>query len=150
MQSEGDREIVCQDCGEPFVFTEAEAAFFQQRSLTTPKRCRPCRDARGRREDTRAERYPTGDPNEYRSPMPCEMPPTVWGRGPQGPRNTAPSASGADRPPRRRARQMFSATCAKCGATAHVPFEPSPGREVFCRGCFDERRLGSPAPKPEE
>ena len=37
------------------------------------------------------------------------------------------------------ARQMYSAVCAECGATAEVPFEPRGDRPVYCRECFSKR-----------
>ncbi|MBI5531977.1 MAG: zinc-ribbon domain containing protein [Deltaproteobacteria bacterium] len=160
-----DIEIVCQDCGESFIFTGAEAAFYQARSLSMPpKRCKECRGARGRPPERSAQDYPTGNPNEYRSPMACETPGTNWAR-PSTPsrarprpaesqeyrspafRNSEPMAQRAPRMQgngapgfRRRERPMFQTICAKCGATAHVPFEPSPSRQVLCKGCFDEKR----------
>ena len=36
-------------------------------------------------------------------------------------------------------RQSFDAVCAACGAKTTVPFQPTPGREVFCRDCFKKR-----------
>lgn len=33
-------------------------------------------------------------------------------------------------------RQMFQATCSKCGQTAEVPFRPTGDRPVFCSNCF--------------
>jgi CxxC-x17-CxxC domain-containing protein len=33
-------------------------------------------------------------------------------------------------------RRMFDAECATCGGPARVPFEPTPGRPVYCRDCF--------------
>jgi CxxC-x17-CxxC domain-containing protein len=167
-----DIEVVCQDCGETFVFTGAEAAFYTERSLSMPpKRCKECRGARGRRasgNDRSPARFPTGDPNEYRSPMPCEMPAPVWAR-PAGGRAPAASeeyrspafrerdeeqaalraAQGEARPARRRERRVYQTVCSKCGATAHVPFEPSPNRDVLCKPCFDEKRGIAPAEPAE-
>ncbi len=37
-------------------------------------------------------------------------------------------------------RKMHQATCASCGAQAEVPFEPSPGRPVYCRDCYQPAR----------
>jgi CxxC-x17-CxxC domain-containing protein len=39
---------------------------------------------------------------------------------------------GYDRPPR----QMYSATCARCGREARVPFEPRGDRPVYCSDCY--------------
>jgi CxxC-x17-CxxC domain-containing protein len=34
----------------------------------------------------------------------------------------------------------FAIKCTSCGADARVPFEPTPGRDVFCSDCFRDRR----------
>ena len=36
-------------------------------------------------------------------------------------------------------RQMFSATCSRCGQTAEVPFRPSGDKPVYCKDCFQPR-----------
>jgi CxxC-x17-CxxC domain-containing protein len=36
-------------------------------------------------------------------------------------------------------REMFSATCAACGAETQVPFKPSSDRPVYCRDCYSKR-----------
>jgi CxxC-x17-CxxC domain-containing protein len=41
-----DIEITCAECGNAFPFTEREQEYYQERNLTHPKRCKPCRDAR--------------------------------------------------------------------------------------------------------
>ena len=33
-------------------------------------------------------------------------------------------------------REMFPATCAKCGVETQVPFRPSMDRPVYCRECY--------------
>lgn len=33
-------------------------------------------------------------------------------------------------------REMFTATCASCGAEAKVPFRPREDRPVYCSDCF--------------
>jgi CxxC-x17-CxxC domain-containing protein len=38
--------------------------------------------------------------------------------------------------PRNEDRQMFDATCAKCGESCQIPFRPKPGRDIFCSDCF--------------
>ncbi len=38
---------------------------------------------------------------------------------------------------RDRDRQMFSAICDKCGKECQVPFQPTPGKPIFCEQCFD-------------
>ena len=48
----------------------------------------------------------------------------------QGNRNT----NGYNRP----IRQMFPAVCAQCGKNTEVPFEPTSGRPVYCRDCYNK------------
>lgn len=42
---------------------------------------------------------------------------------------------GYDRPQR----QMYTATCARCGNEALVPFEPRGDKPVYCSDCFQPR-----------
>lgn len=42
------------------------------------------------------------------------------------------SGGGYDRPQR----QMYSATCARCGKEALVPFEPRSDKPVYCSDCY--------------
>jgi CxxC-x17-CxxC domain-containing protein len=39
-------------------------------------------------------------------------------------------------------REMFTAVCADCGTETQVPFAPTGGRPVYCRNCFQARRVG--------
>ncbi len=48
-----DQKLTCSDCGEEFVFTEGEQAFYAKQvdkrtgqAWVPPKRCKPCRAAR--------------------------------------------------------------------------------------------------------
>lgn len=40
----------------------------------------------------------------------------------------------------RPARQMFTATCSRCGGEAQLPFEPKSDRPVYCSSCFAQIR----------
>lgn len=42
----GDRTLVCRDCGQEFVFTEGEQAFYMERGFSEPQRCSACRSKR--------------------------------------------------------------------------------------------------------
>jgi CxxC-x17-CxxC domain-containing protein len=46
------------------------------------------------------------------------------------------SGGGYDRGPR----EMFSATCSKCGREAQVPFRPNGSKPVYCSDCFQSQR----------
>ena len=37
-------------------------------------------------------------------------------------------------------REFFTATCARCGGEAKVPFQPKSDRPVFCSECFAQMR----------
>ena len=42
-----DKTLVCQDCGNEFVFTAGEQAFYKEKGLDNePKRCQECRNKR--------------------------------------------------------------------------------------------------------
>lgn len=42
-----DKTLVCQDCGNEFVFTAGEQAFYKEKGLDNePKRCKECRNRR--------------------------------------------------------------------------------------------------------
>ncbi len=45
-------------------------------------------------------------------------------------------SGGYDRGPR----QMFPATCSKCGRATEVPFQPTTGKPVYCSDCFRSAR----------
>lgn len=48
-------------------------------------------------------------------------------------RSAAAAPSGA-------ARSMYTAVCSECGDQTQVPFQPTSGRPVFCRTCFQNRK----------
>jgi CxxC-x17-CxxC domain-containing protein len=113
--------MACVDCGQEFVFTSGEQEFYAQRGFTEPpKRCTSCRAAR------KAQRAsaPSGGGS--------------YGGGYD--RDSGYGGSGGGGYADRRPRQMFSATCAECGRTAQVPFQPTGARPVYCSDCFQSRR----------
>jgi CxxC-x17-CxxC domain-containing protein len=36
-------------------------------------------------------------------------------------------------------REMFTATCSRCGGVAQLPFQPRGDKPVYCRDCFTPR-----------
>jgi hypothetical protein len=36
-------KLICCDCGQPFIFSAGEKAYFWSKGLSTPKRCPQCR-----------------------------------------------------------------------------------------------------------
>jgi len=45
-------------------------------------------------------------------------------------------------------RKMYAAVCSNCGKTFQVPFEPEPGRPVYCKDCLTKIKAGELRPKP--
>lgn len=51
-----DKTLVCQDCGNEFVFTAGEQAFYKEKGLDNePKRCKECRNKRKTARTNRQE-----------------------------------------------------------------------------------------------
>lgn len=50
------------------------------------------------------------------------------------------SGRGGDRP-----KQLFQATCDKCGKQCSVPFKPTGSRPVYCKECFGGQQNGNAA-----
>jgi CxxC-x17-CxxC domain-containing protein len=120
--------IPCAQCGELFVFSSAERAFYDSKGLVPPKRCKSCRAARAARAAGKsADRTDRTDPTERADVRASWVPPPL-----------------GDRP-------SWEATCSGCGAAASVPFEPKAGREVFCSRCWRGRRdlLRTPRLQPQ-
>ncbi len=111
MATDEDQRLMCVSCGEEFLFTAGEQAFYRERGLThAPTRCKRCRDQRKtqRPEGARSE---GGGPRAHRA---------------------GPAAAGP--------RETFAATCANCGRATEIPFRPVSGRPVYCRDCFRDRK----------
>ncbi|NLE26614.1 MAG: zinc-binding protein [Clostridiaceae bacterium] len=51
-----------------------------------------------------------------------------------------PKRCPACRQNRRRQRPMYDVVCDGCGKPTQVPFQPTEGRPVYCRDCFESRR----------
>jgi CxxC-x17-CxxC domain-containing protein len=41
-----DLQMTCSDCGQEFMFSGEDQAFFQERGYSAPKRCKACRQAK--------------------------------------------------------------------------------------------------------
>lgn len=105
-----DQYIRCSDCGEEFVFTAGEQAFYREKGLThAPTRCKSCR------ENRKAQRSDGG------------------GMGGGGGRSRPAMAGGGSR-------ELHPARCSNCGAETMVPFVPTAGRAVFCRDCYRQQK----------
>lgn len=103
-----DKTLTCADCNQEFAFTASEQQFYADRQFSEPRRCSSCRAAKkAARGDTGGGGYSSGG----------------YSGGGNG---------GYDRGPR----EMFAATCSKCGKETEVPFRPTNGKPVYCSDCF--------------
>lgn len=122
-----DRVMTCIDCGQEFVFTSGEQAFYAQRGFTeAPKRCVSCRTARKAQRNAGS----TAGGGSYGGGYDRD-----GGGGGYGGGYGDAGGYGERRP-----RQLFSAVCAECGKTAQVPFQPTGARPVYCSDCFQLKR----------
>lgn len=54
------------------------------------------------------------------------------------------SGYGSDSLSYRAPREMHTATCARCGAQAQVPFRPRGDRPVYCSDCYNTMKTANP------
>jgi CxxC-x17-CxxC domain-containing protein len=118
-----DKTLTCRDCGEEFVFTAGEQAFYQERGFSEPQRCNNCRQKR--KQERQSSGYDGGG---------------YGGGGGGGYSGGGGGGGGYSSGPR----QMYSAICSNCGKETEVPFLPRTDKPVYCRECFQERRASSP------
>lgn len=119
----------CIDCGDLFVFGDAERRFYTDRGFKEPDRCLDCR-ARRRSERNadliRAHETQTRDR-------------WVEALGHYG------GNSNGQRSDNVRRTTSYPATCANCGKETAVPFIPRHGRPVYCSSCYNARRANQDA-----
>jgi CxxC-x17-CxxC domain-containing protein len=119
-----DRTLTCRDCGQAFTFTAGEQAFYAERGYSEPQRCPSCRAAR--KAQRSSEGYDSGGygGGSYGS------------GGGYGGGGSYSRGGGYSSGPR----EMHAAVCTNCGKQTEVPFQPTPGKPVYCRECFQEQR----------
>ncbi len=109
-----DRTLNCVQCGNDFTFTSDDQEFHAGRGYQEPKRCPTCRAER---------RNSQGGGGGFQSSGGFGGGSGGYGGGGGG---------GYDRAPR----EMHSATCARCGKEARVPFVPRGDKPVYCSDCY--------------
>ena len=118
-----DKTLACVDCGNEFVFTANEQAFYADRGFTNePKRCPNCRQSR---KASRGSGYSSGyeGGSSYGG-----------GGGGYGGQRGGGGYGGQ--------REMHVTTCSNCGGEARVPFVPRGDKPVLCSDCFSQQRGG--------
>jgi CxxC-x17-CxxC domain-containing protein len=124
-----DRTLTCRDCGQTFTFTAGEQAFYAERGYSEPLRCPSCRASRKQQRANSGDSYGNGG----------------YGGGGYGGDSYSSGRGGGyggdsyNRGPR----QMYPAVCSQCGKETEVPFQPTAGKPVYCRECFQDRRSSS-------
>lgn len=126
-----DRTLTCRDCGQTFVFTAGEQAFYSERGYSEPLRCPSCRAARKQQRSSGGDSY--GGGSSYSS----------GGYGGDSYSSSRGGSYGGGDSYNRGPRQMYPAVCSQCGKETEVPFQPTAGKPVYCRECFQDRRSNS-------
>ena len=135
-----DRTLTCRDCGQAFTFTAGEQAFYAERGFSEPQRCPTCRS--NRKAQRAASGYDSGyggggggggySSGGYSSGGSYSS----GGYSGGGGGYSSGGGGGYSNGPR----QMYPAVCSECGRETEVPFQPTPGKPVYCRECFQEQR----------
>jgi len=112
--SGSDLVLTCSDCGQEFTFTAGEQQFFQERGYSSPRRCKPCRQAK--QSSAGGGHAPSHSQHEGGYS-------TGSGAGPGMSTGT-------------------TVVCASCGQTTTVPFEPRGDRPVYCKSCYRPKQGG--------
>ncbi|MCC6675443.1 MAG: zinc-ribbon domain containing protein [Thermomicrobiales bacterium] len=126
-----DRTLTCRDCGQAFTFTAGEQSFYAERGYSEPMRCPSCRAARKQQRASGGDSYggySGGGGGGYGGDSYSS------GRG---------GGYGGGDSYNRGPRQMYPAVCSQCGKETEVPFQPTAGKPVYCRECFQDRRSSS-------
>lgn len=129
-----DRTLTCRDCGQEFTFTAGEQDFYTQRGFSDPQRCPSCRQARKQQRNAGGSYGDSG----YSSGGGYNDSGYSSGGG-YGRSNSGGGGYNSGAP-----RQLYPAVCSECGRETEVPFNPTPGKPVYCRECFQNRKASSP------
>jgi CxxC-x17-CxxC domain-containing protein len=134
-----DRTLTCRDCGQEFVFTAGEQDFYTQRGFSEPQRCQSCRAARKTQRNAGSSSGGGYGGNDYGSGG-YDSNGGGYSSGGGGGYSSGGGGGGFSSGPR----TLYAATCSECGKETEVPFNPTPGKPVYCRECFQSRKSSSP------
>ena len=129
-----DRTLTCRDCGQQFVFTAGEQAFYQERGFSDPQRCPSCRQARKQQRSSGG--YDSGGYGGGSYGGGGGYSSSGYGGNSGGYGGGGGYSSGP--------RQMYPAVCSSCGKDTEVPFQPRSDKPVYCRECFQQQRASTP------
>jgi CxxC-x17-CxxC domain-containing protein len=137
-----DRTLTCRDCGQAFVFTAGEQAFYSERGYSEPLRCPSCRASRKQQRSSGGDSY-GGSGGGYSSGGGGGYGGDSYSSGGRSSGGGGGYSSGGGDSYNRGPRQMYPAVCSQCGKETEVPFQPTAGKPVYCRECFQDRRSSS-------
>ncbi len=126
-----DRTLTFRDCGQAVTFTAGEQSFYAERGYSEPMRCPSCRATRKQQRSSGGDSYGGGS---YSS---------GGGYGGDSYSSGRSGGYGGGDSYNRGPRQMYPAVCSQCGKETEVPFQPTAGKPVYCRECFQDRRSSS-------
>jgi CxxC-x17-CxxC domain-containing protein len=133
-----DRTLTCRDCGQEFTFTAGEQDFYTQRGFSDPQRCPDCRAQRKTQRNAGGSGGSSYGGGGYSSGGGYDSDSGYSSGG--GYRSNGGGGGGYSSSPR----QLYAATCSECGKETEVPFNPTPGKPVYCRECFQSRKSSAP------
>ena len=137
-----DRTLTCRDCGQAFTFTAGEQAFYSERGYSEPLRCPSCRASRKQQRSSGGDSYGGGG-GGYSSGGGGGYGGDSYSSGGRSGGGGGGYSSGGGDSYNRGPRQMYPAVCSQCGKETEVPFQPTAGKPVYCRECFQDRRSSS-------
>ncbi len=129
-----DRTLTCRDCNQDFTFTAGEQDFYTQRGFSDPQRCPDCRAAR------KTQRNQSGGGSYGGGYSSGGYDNNDGGYSSGGGYRSGGGGGGYSSGPR----TLYPAVCSECGKETEVPFNPTPGKPVYCRECFQSRKSSSP------
>lgn len=136
-----DRTLTCRDCGQEFTFTAGEQDFYTQRGFSDPQRCPECRSARKQQRNSGGGSSYSDSGSSYGGGgYGNDSGYSSGGGGGYGRNSGGGGGGGYNSAPR----QLYPAVCSECGRETEVPFNPTPGKPVYCRECFQSRKASSP------
>ena len=107
-----DKEIVCEECSQAFIFTAGEQEFFSSKGLQNlPRRCNVCRQRRKHSSGGSEESYSYGRAVSYSGKTPRRL-------------HLAPCSGSKSLSP-------------ECQEYTEVPFLPRGERPIYCSSCYN-------------
>src|SRR5437764_15196199 len=138
MDTSEDQHLTCVDCGEEFLFTAGEQAFYRDHGLThAPNRCKRCREARKSQRPTGGGSSHERGSHERGSRERGSHERSSRGRGNYGDAYGSGSYGGGYSGGSRGApREMHPTVCSECGTQTQVPLAPSGAPPVVLWDCL--------------